>query len=271
MTLLETRHLKNMDAPYKEDVMDIVSNQHLVDVIANEEIKSIDTNKEEAFYICGDNLIPLFGMKSPHSANVWHTPNVVKNVCGMNKPKSVHMHGPYMSVQSSQDRLTNKTLFSFGIGVGCAVGIDGMRCEVPSGDEYLFPWSDEFYDRIQKRGASVIDDVKTMNCYYQDDIDGSNNKECTIYAGETYSPFRSLVSEELWEHENSITPVMWIHEEDTTGSVEKTAHKKMRCVFLETNKAPMKTKIKDNLYSLLFLHETAEKSKRKRVLSCFFQ
>lgn len=270
MSLLKKRYFEEMDAPYKDDVLDIIGNEHLMDTIADYEIASIKTNKEEAFYICGDNIIPLFGAKSADSASVWHTPRVLADVCGATKPKAVHLHGPYLSIHSNQDKGTHKFLYDKGFVTGCAVGIDGIRCEVPSGHEYAFAWSDKFYEKARRNGVITIDNVKATICHHRD-IDSPNNKECSIFVKNSNAIFTNLFSEHLWEQHNSLSPYMWVKESDKIPFLEKSASRPSMCVVSETERPSLFKVIKENMISRIILGEFAETGKKRRILTCFFR
>lgn len=268
MGLINAKFLERDSFPYKKQIEELVSNEHLISLLADNEIASIKTNKEETNVICGDNIIKLIGAKSSTEANVWTAPNTISEICGSNSPKSVHYHGSYPSHLSESDRDAHSKLFSYNFGMGCAVGIDGIRCEVPSGHIYKMPWTDEFYERATEKGISIIDHIRLVTCSKLLD----KKWLCDIHTTNGRPTFTNLFSEQIIEQDNPIKPYAFFGDDQSQTFMEKATSKKMTCVVSETDKPPFSEKIKDNIASMILLKgKRAESRKKKRVLTCFFR
>lgn len=270
MGLINATFLEGAQFPYKKEIEELVSNEHLLSFLADSEIESIKTNKEETNVVCGDNIIKLIGAKSSTEASVWTAPSTIAEVCGSNPPQSIHYHGSYPSHHSSSDKKAHSILFKQGFVMGCAVGVDGIRCEVPSGHIYKMPWTEEFYNRAIKKGISVIDDVKLVTCAHMSE---STKRICDIQTNDGQPTFRNLFSEQIIEQDNPIKPYAFFGEEAKGHSfIEKATSKKMTCVISETEKSARSEIVKNNIASIILLKgKRAESTKRKKVLTCFFR
>lgn len=267
--LVDTTALPHSKSPYMEELLSLVQNEHLIDIIAEQEIDSIKMNKEETFYVCGDKIIKLVGVKTADKAIVFNPPDVISDVCGTIPPWSIHFHGPYLSYQSPSDRKTHKHLFGKGFSMGCSFGIDGGKCLVPTGHEYTIPWSERFYERASKKGVGILDDVSSVVCIQLDNT--NNNKECTIKTRDGKPQFKNIFSEQVWEQDSAIQPYMWFREGDDISFIEKSSFKKTMCAVSETEVTKKSKHIKDNVVSLFILGSRADKLRKKRILTCFFR
>lgn len=268
MEKLVSSELIDKKSPYAEEIESIIHNDHLMDLLAEKEIQSIKSNREDTFYICGDRIIPLIGAKTSDSAAVWHPPKVISEACGSTPPKSVHFHGPYLSYHSPSDMGTHARLFEKGFKAGCAVGIDGIRCMVPSGHEYNIAWTDEFYKRAAKSGVTTIDDIKTVTCTQSENLGGGKN--CLLRTRDGKPSYRNIFSEQIWEQEGSSKPYVWITENADVPFIEKSGSRLTRCVISETAKPSFSEVVKGNLASLVILKSLGDFGKKKRILTCFF-
>lgn len=259
----------NKDAPYVDAIESIIYNDHLMSVIADKEIDSIKTNREETYYICGDNIIKLIGAKTSDSAAVWHPPKVISDVCGHTTPKSIHFHGPYLSYHSPSDAKTHARLFDKGFNVGCAAGIDGIRCAVPSGHQYHIPWTEEFYERATNKGVTTINDVKSVTCIQSDEI--GKGKNCVIHTRDGNPSYRNIFSEQIWEQEGSSKPYVWILEGQDVPFIEKSVSRRTKCVISETEKPTASKVLKSNLASLAIMRSFGDPGSKRRILTCFFR
>lgn len=268
MSLLKDLPQKALSAPYGEVIEDLVSQHPLVDLLARKELESISTNREETVYVCGDNIIRLVGAKSSDRASVYHTPRVVGEVCGSASPISVHFHGPYLSYQSSADRAAHERLFEDGFQAGCAVGIDGLRCVVPSGHEYEVSWSDDFYEMAARKGVTTMDGVKNVVCRQ---TGRSGAKECTLKMRDGRGKYSNLFSEQIWEQEGAGRPYVWFSEGAEVPLIEKSAKRGTRCVISETKRPNRSQAVKSHLASLAILGSWGDPGERRRILTCFFR
>jgi hypothetical protein len=254
--------------PYLEDIESLIHHDALVDLLAREEIASTKTNREETVHVCGDKVIRLVGAKSSDAASVYYTPSVISDLCGSIPPKSVHFHGPYLSYQSPPDKAAHERLFRDGFKAGCAAGIDGLRCLVPSGHEYFLPWSDKFYERASGEGLVTIDGVKSVTCLQ---VEGGGGKKCTIGLRDGGGEYSNIFTEQIWEQEGASRPYVWFSEGVDLPLIEKTVSKGTRCVISETEHPPRGSVFKNNLASLAILHSRGDSGEKRRILTCFFR
>jgi hypothetical protein len=164
---------------------------------------------------------------------------------------------------------THARLFEKRFKAGCAVGIDGIRCLVPSGHEYHIPWTEEFYEKASKKGVTTIDDVKSVTCVQSNEI--GSGKNCTIQTRDGKPSYRNIFSEQIWEQEGSSKPYVWITEGSDVPFIEKSVSRMTKCVISETAKPTFSEFIKGNLASLVILKSLGDAGSKKRILTCFFR
>lgn len=189
----QLNRLESIKYPTLEDFS---KNDAFVDKLAMLELKSIKNFKEDILFRCGNKLFkPVVFRETKDACNYWSSPKEITKVC-KNQPYSmVHFHGIFPGYHSLADKNAHEGFFKAYGTDGAVVGIDGIHIETYLKHNIKIPWSEKFYNELEKQGEVFIPKVRGLFCNQIE----KGKFECDITRKDGYPNIRNVFNQVNYE------------------------------------------------------------------------
>lgn len=146
---------------------DFVYDDKMVDYVIESNIKAIRSGKEDVLYHCGSTIIIPDKAKRNQKVNEVsfnYNEEKVNSICNGNYISLFHYHGNFPSYFSKQDHETFKSFVQKGFQDSGIIGVDGLHFKTVLGNTFRVPFTNSYYDRLEKDGSTIIRPVQHVLC-----------------------------------------------------------------------------------------------------------